>query len=110
MEIKHTLAAVVDGLEKVQDSLSSISTLSKGTSSGMGNLKLQLNHLRSEVVKSFNKVLNQVDSKATRVEVPQTELATAVQSSYFSLSKLTKKTYHSFEGIINTLNYFLADR
>lgn len=110
MEIKHTLAAVVDGLEKVQDSLSSISTLSKGTSSGMGNLKLQLNHLRSEVVKSFNKVLNQVDSKATRVEVPQTELATAVQSSYFSLSKLTKKTYHSFEGIINTRNYFLADR
>ncbi|KAG5572387.1 hypothetical protein H5410_062153 [Solanum commersonii] len=79
LKIKHMLAAVVDGLQKVQDSLSSISTLSEGTSSGMGNLKLQLNHLRSEVVKSFNKVLNQVDSKAARVEVSQNELATAVQ-------------------------------
>ncbi|MCD7465688.1 hypothetical protein HAX54_001765 [Datura stramonium] len=77
--------------------------------SDVANLKKQLTHIQHEGVKSFNKVLRQVDSAAARAEISDNELAIVVQNSYSSLSIRFKKSYHLFsKRIINMLKYFLG--
>ncbi|MCD9644142.1 hypothetical protein HAX54_032158, partial [Datura stramonium] len=78
-DIKQIFGAAVSDLHKCNGTLATLV-------SNMEDLKKQLTHIQLEGVKSFNKVLRQVDSIAARAKISYNELVVAVQNSYSSLS------------------------
>ncbi|MCE3215976.1 hypothetical protein HAX54_004242 [Datura stramonium] len=101
-DVKEILGAVAGDLHKSNESLAILT-------SNIAYLKNHLTLIQRERVKSFNKVLRQVDSATARAKIAENELVVAIQNSYSSLSTHIKKSYHSFsERIINTLKYFLG--
>ncbi|MCE3216915.1 hypothetical protein HAX54_009357 [Datura stramonium] len=78
-DVKETLGAVEGDLHKSNESLAFLIL-------NVVDLKNQLTLIQHERVKSFNKVLRQVDSATSRTEISDNELAIAVQNSYSSLS------------------------
>ncbi|MCE5166243.1 hypothetical protein HAX54_016336, partial [Datura stramonium] len=100
-DVKGTLGAVAIDLHKRKESLAVLI-------SNVADLKNQLTLIQYEGIKSFNKVMRQVNSATARAEISDNELAIVVQNSS-SLSTRFEKSYHSLsEHIINMLKYFLV--
>ncbi|MCD7471996.1 hypothetical protein HAX54_012818, partial [Datura stramonium] len=78
-DVKETQGAVAGDMHKSNKSLTVLI-------SSVVNMKTKLILLQHEGVKSFNKVLRQVYSATTQVEVSDNELAVAIPNSYSSLS------------------------
>lgn len=92
----------------MQKTLKKILQLSKDSSTDLGKLRIEVEHLKTEGVHSVNKLIQQVKSFSAGVNASNNELAVSVQTGYSTFSQNTEKSYYNFcHSVINTLKYFL---
>ncbi|KAG5611897.1 hypothetical protein H5410_023178 [Solanum commersonii] len=110
-DIKTRLTSLESNVMVMQECLNKILQHSKDTSTDVGKIKLAVEDLKKEGVRTVNRLIKQVDSIKAGVDSSHNELAVSVQTSYSNLSKDVERSYDSFcRNILNTLKYFLGRR
>ncbi|KAH0670729.1 hypothetical protein KY290_026127 [Solanum tuberosum] len=81
------------------------------SSTDVGKLRLEVEGLKKEVIRSVNTILKEVNSIKSGVDSAYNKLAVTVHTSYSNFSKNVERTYNTFcRNVFNTLKYFLGDR
>jgi len=95
----------------IQDCLNKNLQHSKDTSTDVRKIKLAIEDLKKEGVKTVNRLIKQVNSIKAGADSSHNELAVSVQTSYSNFSKDVERSYDTFcRNILNTLKYFLVRR
>ncbi|KAG5595055.1 hypothetical protein H5410_036287 [Solanum commersonii] len=103
----------LDGLEShmqvLQDTFGKVFQLHKDSSIDVGKLRLEIEGLKKQAIRSINTILKEVNSIKTGADSAHNELAVTVHTSYSNFSKNVERTYDSFcRNVLNTLKYFLG--
>ncbi|KAH0650273.1 hypothetical protein KY284_030185 [Solanum tuberosum] len=83
--------------------------LHKDSSTDVGKLRLEIEGLKKQAIRSINTILKEVNSIKTGADSAHNKLAVTVHTSYSNFSKNVERTYDSFcRNVLNTLKYFLG--
>lgn len=98
-------------MQVLQDTLGKVLQLHKDSSTDVGKLRLEVEGLKKEAIRSVITILKEVNSIKFGVDSAYNELAVTVHTSYSNFSKNVERTYNTFyRNVLNTLKYFLGDR
>lgn len=97
----------LDGLEThmqvLQDTLGKVLQLHKDSSTDVGKLRLEVEGLKKEAIRSVNTILKEVNSIKMGADSAHNELAVTVHTSYSNFSKNVEHSYdNSYGNVLNT--------
>lgn len=90
-EIKGRFAALEDGMQQLQRPRT---RTSKDTSTNVGKLRISMDDIQCEGIKTANKLIQRVNAIMQEAESSRTELAIVVRTYYSNLSKNVEKSYN----------------
>lgn len=110
-ELKIRMVMLESTMHAMQDTIGKVLQLSKDTRTNVGKLHIAMDGVKLEDVRSFNKLLEQIDSLKIGADSSNNDLTVSVNTSYSNFSKNVNHSYNCFyRNILKTLKYFLGDR
>lgn len=85
-EIKERLSALEVGMQHMKEKLDKVLQLLKDTSTDVEKLRISMDSIQQEGIKTVNKLINRVDTLNHGAGSSQTDLAVTIQTSYSNLA------------------------
>uniref|UniRef100_M1DBF2 Uncharacterized protein n=1 Tax=Solanum tuberosum TaxID=4113 RepID=M1DBF2_SOLTU len=101
--IKVRLAGLESHMQVIQDTLGRVLQLHKDSSTDVGKLRLEVERLKKDVIRSVNTILKEINSIKIGADFAHSELAISVHTSYSTFSKTVEHSFNTLcRNVLNT--------